>query len=75
MIHGSIDNHGSRVITIELRSKLLPTLNEAHLVTGRLSRDTLMDAIGSGELPSTIIGKARRIETQDLERYIANLDF
>ena len=70
----AIDNHGSRVTTTELRSKLLLTLNEAQLVTG-LSRDTLMEAIDNGELPSKIIGKARRIKTQDLERYIANLDF
>ena len=70
----AIDNHGSRVTTTELRSKLLLTLNEAQLVTG-LSRDSLMEAINNGELPSKIIGKARRIKTQDLERYIANLDF
>ena len=70
----AIDNHGSRVTTTELRSKLLLTLNEAQLVTG-LSRDSLMEAIDNGELPSKIIGKARRIKTQDLERYIANLDF
>jgi len=70
----AIDNHGSRVTTTELRSKLLLTLNEAQLVTG-LSRDTLMEAIDNGELPSKIIGKARRIKTQDLERYITNLDF
>ena len=70
----AIDNHGSRVTTTELRSKLLLTLNEAQLVTG-LSRDSLMEAIDNGELPSKIIGKARRIKTQDLEQYIANLDF
>ena len=70
----AIDNHGSRVTTTELRSKLLLTLNEAQLVTG-LSRDSLMEAIDNGELPSKIIGKARRIKTQDLERYITNLDF
>ena len=70
----AIDNHSSRVTTTELRSKLLLTLNEAQLVTG-LSRDSLMEAIDNGELPSKIIGKARRIKTQDLERYIANLDF
>ena len=34
-----------------------------------------MEAIDNGELPSKIIGKAHRIKTQDLERYIANLDF
>ena len=70
----AIDNHGSRVTTTELRSKLLLTLNEAQTITG-LSRDSLMEAIDNGELPSKIIGKARRIKTQDLERYIANLDF
>jgi excisionase family DNA binding protein len=70
----AIDNHGSRVTTTELRSKLLLTLDEAQIVTG-LSRDILIDAIKNGELPSKIMGKAYRIKTQDLERYIANLDF
>jgi excisionase family DNA binding protein len=70
----AIDNHGSRVTTTELRSKLLLTLDEAQIVTG-LSRDILIDAIKNGELPSKIMGKAYRIKNQDLERYIANLDF
>jgi len=34
-----------------------------------------MEAIDNGELPSKIIGKTHRIKTQDLEQYIANLDF
>ena len=70
----SIDNHGSRVTTTELRSKLLLTLDEAQTITG-LSRDILQDAIKNGQLPSKMMGKAHRIKTQDLERYIANLDF
>ena len=70
----AIDNHGSRVSTTELRSKLLLTLNEAQVITG-LSRDILQDAINKGELPSKMMGKAHRIKTQDLERYIADLDF
>lgn len=70
----AIDNHGSRVTTTELRSKLLLTLDEAQTITG-LSRDILQDAIKNGQLPSKMMGKAHRIKTQDLERYIANLDF
>ena len=70
----AIDNHGSRVTTTELRSKLLLTLDEAQTITG-LSRDILQDAIKAGQLPSKMMGKAHRIKTQDLERYIANLDF
>jgi excisionase family DNA binding protein len=70
----AIDNHGSRVSTTELRSKLLLTLDEAQAITG-LSRDLLIDAMKNGELPSKIMGKAYRIKTQDLERYIADLDF
>jgi excisionase family DNA binding protein len=70
----AIDNHGSRVSTTELRSKLLLTLDEAQAITG-LSRDLLIDAMKNGELPSKMMGKAYRIKTQDLERYIADLDF
>jgi excisionase family DNA binding protein len=70
----AIDNHGSRVTTTELRSKLLLTLDEAQIITG-LSREILLDAIKNGELPSKIMGKAYRIKTQDLERYIENLEF
>jgi excisionase family DNA binding protein len=70
----AIDNHGSRVSTTELRSKLLLTLDEAQAITG-LSRDLLIEAMKNGELPSKIMGKAYRIKTQDLERYIADLDF
>jgi excisionase family DNA binding protein len=70
----AIDNHGSRVSTTELRSKLLLTLDEAQAITG-LSRDLLQEAIKNGELPSKMMGKAYRIKTQDLERYIADLDF
>ena len=70
----AIDNHGSRITTTELRSKLLLTLDEAQTITG-LSREILQEAIKNGELPSKIMGKAYRIKTQDLERYIANLDF
>lgn len=70
----AIDNHGSRISTTELRSKLLLTLDEAQAITG-LSRDLLIDAMKNGELPSKIMGKAYRIKTQDLERYIADLDF
>ena len=70
----AIDNHGSRVSTTELRSKLLLTLDEAQAITG-LSRDLLQEAIKNGELPSKMMGKAHRIKTQDLERYIADLDF
>jgi excisionase family DNA binding protein len=70
----AIDNHGSRITTTELRSKLLLTIDEAQTITG-LSRDLLLEAIKNGELPSKIMGKAYRIKTQDLERYIANLDF
>jgi excisionase family DNA binding protein len=70
----AIDNHSSRVTATELRSKLLLTLDEAQIVTG-LSREILLDAIKNGEIPSKIMGKAYRIKTQDLERYIANLDF
>lgn len=70
----AIDNHGSRISTTELRSKLLLTLDEAQAITG-LSRDLLQEAIKNGELPSKMMGKAYRIKTQDLERYIADLDF
>ena len=70
----AIDNHGSRVSTTELRSKLLLTLDEAQVITG-LSREILQEAIKNGELPSKMMGKAYRIKTQDLERYIADLDF
>jgi excisionase family DNA binding protein len=70
----AIDNHGSRVTATELRSKLLLTLDEAQIITG-LSRDLLQEAIKNGELPSKIMGKAYRIKTQDLERYIENLEF
>jgi excisionase family DNA binding protein len=70
----AIDNHGSRVTATELRSKLLLTLDEAQIVTG-LSRDLLLEAIKNGELPSKIMGKAYRIKTQDLERYIQELEF
>ena len=70
----AIDNHSSRVTATELRSKLLLTIDEAQIVTG-LSREILIDAIKAEELPSKIMGKAYRIKTQDLESYIANLDF
>ena len=70
----SIDNHSSRISTTELRSKLLLTLDEAQIITG-LSREILQDAIKKGELPSKMMGKAYRVKTQDLERYIADLDF
>jgi excisionase family DNA binding protein len=70
----AIDNHSSRITTTELRSKLLLTLDEAQIVTG-LSREILLDAIKNGELPSKIMGKAYRIKTQDLERYIQELEF
>ena len=70
----SIDNHSSRISTTELRSKLLLTLDEAQVITG-LSREILQEAIKNGELPSKMMGKAHRIKTQDLERYIADLDF
>jgi excisionase family DNA binding protein len=70
----AIDHHSSRISTTELRSKLLLTLDEAQAITG-LSRDLLQEAIKNGELPSKIMGKAYRIKTQDLERYIADLDF
>lgn len=70
----AIDNHSSRVTATEIRSKLLLTLDEAQIVTG-LSRDLLLDAIKNGELPSKIMGKAYRIKTQDLERYIQELEF
>lgn len=70
----AINNHSSRVTATELRSRLLLTLDEAQIVTG-LSREILLDAIKNGELPSKIISKAYRIKTQDLERYIAGLDF
>ena len=70
----AIDNHGSRVSTTELRSKLLLTLDEAQTITG-LSREILQEAIKNGELPSKMMGRAYRIKTQDLERYIADLDF
>jgi excisionase family DNA binding protein len=70
----AIDNHGSRVTTTELRSKLLLTLDEAQTITG-LSREILQDAIKNGELPSKIMGKSYRIKQKDLERYIDELDF
>ena len=70
----AINNHSSRVTAIELRSKLLLTLDEAQIVTG-LSREILLDAIKNGELPSKMMSKVYRIKTQDLERYIADLDF
>jgi excisionase family DNA binding protein len=70
----AINNHSSRVTATEIRSKLLLTLDEAQIVTG-LSRDLLIDAIKNGELPSKIMGKAYRIKTQDLERYIQELEF
>ena len=47
----------------------------SRVTTTGLSRDTLQDAIKAGQLPSKMMGKAHRIKTQDLEQYIANLDF
>jgi excisionase family DNA binding protein len=70
----AIDNHGARITTTELRSKLLLTLDEAQTITG-LSREILQDAIKNGELPSKIMGKSYRIKQKDLERYIDELDF
>ena len=37
--------------------------------------DLLQEATKNGELPSKMMGKAYRIKAQDLERYIADLDF
>jgi len=70
----AIDNHGSKVTTTELKSKLLLTLDEAQAITG-LSRDILQDAIKNGEIPSKIMGKSYRIKQKDLERYINELKF
>ncbi len=70
----AIDNHGARITTTELRSKLLLTLDEAQTITG-LSREILQDAIKKGELPSKIMGKSYRIKQKDLERYIDELEF
>ena len=70
----AIDNHGARITTTELRSKLLLTLDEAQTITG-LSREILQEAIKNGELPSKIMGKSYRIKQKDLERYIDELEF
>ena len=70
----AIDNHGSRITTTELRSKLLLTLDEAQTITG-LSREILQEAIKNEELPSKIMGKSYRIKQKDLERYIDELEF
>jgi excisionase family DNA binding protein len=70
----AIDNHGARITTTELRSKLLLTLDEAQTITG-LSREILQDAIKNGEIPSKIMGKSYRIKQKDLERYIDELEF
>lgn len=70
----AIDNHGARVTTTELRSKLLLTLEEAQTITG-LSRDILQEAIKNGKIPSKIMGKSYRIKQKDLERYIDELKF
>jgi len=50
----------------------LLTLAEAQALTG-LSRQTLRDAIESGELKSRQIGRAFRVKRGDLEKYIAGL--
>ena len=68
----AINNHGARITTTELRSKLLLTLDEAQTITG-LSREILQEAIKNGELPSKIMGKSYRIKQKDLERYIDEL--
>jgi excisionase family DNA binding protein len=70
----AIDNHGSRITASELRNKLLLTIDEAQILTG-LSRDILLTAIKNDELPSKIMGKSYRIKTQDLEKYITELEF
>ena len=56
----------------KLRGKLLLTLAEAQIMTG-LSREILMEAIQDGRLPSQIMGKAYRIRSRDLERFIDQL--
>ena len=68
----AIDNLGNKRTITELRSKPLVTLDEAQIVTG-LSREILMDAMKSGQLPARIMGKAYRIKQEDIDRYIREL--
>lgn len=58
--------------TVGIENKLLLTLNEVRALTG-LSRDTLREAIESGQLKARIVGKAWRVKRKDLEEYIENL--
>ena len=52
-------------LTVPLADKFLLTLAEAQVLTG-LSREMLKRAIVAGELPSRLIGKAHRVERDDL---------
>jgi excisionase family DNA binding protein len=57
---------------VPIENKLLLTLKEVQALTG-LSRETLREAIASGNLKAQIVGKAWRVKRQDLEEYIENL--
>ncbi|PSF30451.1 excisionase [Aphanothece hegewaldii CCALA 016] len=58
--------------TVGIENKLLLTLKEVQALTG-LSRETLREAIASGQLKAAIVGKAWRVKRKDLEEYIENL--
>jgi excisionase family DNA binding protein len=66
------ESSNSKTTPAMLRGKLLLNLEEAQIITG-LSREILMTAIRTGQLPSQIMGKAYRIKHKDLERYIDEL--
>jgi excisionase family DNA binding protein len=57
---------------VPIADKPLLKLDEATALTG-LSRDTLRQAIGTGELKGKMIGKAYRIKRTDLDGYIKKL--
>ncbi len=60
------------VVNVSIADKPLLKLNEAAALTG-LSRDTLRDAIDTGELKGKMIGKAFRVKRADLDAYITKL--
>jgi excisionase family DNA binding protein len=60
------------VVNVSIADKPLLKLNEAAALTG-LSRDTLRNAIDTGELKGKMIGKAFRVKRADLDAYITKL--
>jgi excisionase family DNA binding protein len=62
----------TKAVDVPIADKPLLKLDEAAALTG-LSRDTLRQAIGTGELKGKMIGKAYRIKRADLDGYIKKL--